>query len=114
VAPNPFEGTWHGTFDAYHDNASQVELIVSVTLIMSENTWLCRFENNYEGECSGTYTRDNDSGRYATLLVKDRKGFFASNASSEPTAAQILSSNELKLTSRQFPYSQDRMITITK
>jgi hypothetical protein len=82
---------------------------------------LFRLESEYygQGDCSGTYTRDSESGRYATLLVKERRGFFEKNY--VPTAAQIFSPHELKLTSKSFSFyiqdgvqKRDGMITLTK
>jgi hypothetical protein len=84
---------------------------------------LFRLESEYygQGDCSGTYTRDSESGRYATLLVKERRGFFDNDYGNAPTAAQILSPYELKLTSNLFSFyiqdgvqKRDRMITLTK
>jgi hypothetical protein len=98
VAPSPFIGTWNGVWD---ESSTREELISTITLIMTEDTWLFRVEQGYiaQGEYSGTYTRDNDSGRYATLLVKERKGGAAATSTNVvPTAAQILSSTEMKVT----------------
>jgi predicted small secreted protein len=98
VTPNPFEGTWHGTWDR---STSDEVRINPITLIITENTWLYRVEQGFyaQGEYSGTYTRDNDSGKYAKLLVRDRKGGATADSTNiVPTAAQILSITEMKVT----------------
>jgi hypothetical protein len=116
VGPNPFAGTWRGMYDDWYDRFTENERIISVTLVMSENSWLFRLEDEEHGvsECGGTYTRDGGSGKYAALLVKERRGFFTLNAGKEPTAAQVLSPAELQLTGDLFPYGLNRMITLTK
>jgi hypothetical protein len=100
VAPNPFVGTWRGT---YTRNNSQgvVDIKAPVTLIMSEDSWSVTIPEHVSSaggkysasEFSGTYTRDTDSGKHAKFLLKK------SNSVGTLTAADILSSSVLKLES---------------
>ncbi|MDR3342522.1 MAG: bacterial Ig-like domain-containing protein [Treponema sp.] len=93
VAPNPFVGTWHVTYD--HNSV----VVSTVILTMTEDSWLVtipRVDSSGEKfgtdhEFSGTYTRDTDSGKTANLVLK--KG----NMIYTPKAAEILSSTEVKL-----------------
>jgi hypothetical protein len=95
VAPNPFEGTWHGTYIS-KNSKGEVETEAPVTLIMSEDSWsvtIPKTERSLGSEFSGTYTRDTDSGKTAKLALNKGDSTFA------PDAAEILSSTEVKLTS---------------
>jgi hypothetical protein len=93
VAPSPFVGTWHGIYSDSFDKANQLPM----TLVMSEDSWKLSWEKTARAsgdEYSGTFTRDRDSGKYAELLLV-KYGF---NRNIAPTAAEILSSGEMKLT----------------
>jgi hypothetical protein len=93
VAPNPFLGTWRATRVDPYDKTK----LLPMTLVMSEDSWKLsweRTEHSPAEEYSGTYTRDNDSGKRAELLIA-RSG---TNRSMAPAAAEILSLAELKLT----------------
>jgi hypothetical protein len=92
VAPNPFAGTWRGTHIDSYDKTKRLEM----ALVMSEDSWKLSWEKTEHSpgnEYSGTYIRDNDSGRYAELLLES-SGY---NRNIAPTAAVILSPTELKL-----------------
>jgi hypothetical protein len=114
VAPNPFAGTWRGTY-VRKSVKGVVEAQMPVTLVMTEDSWSVSIPKTvgsdgkiYNGyEFSGTYTRDTDSGKHAEFLLK-KSGY---NSGIAPKAADLLSSTELKLTGGI--YGQDGL-TLTK
>jgi hypothetical protein len=111
VAPNPFVGTWHGTY-IRKNSQGVVEVEASVTLIMSEDSWSVTIPKagkmSWGYEFSGTYTRDTDSGRHAKLLLNKGDSTFA------PGAADILSYSELKLSESRGAFFASGGLTLTK
>jgi hypothetical protein len=103
VAPNPFVGTWRGTYIRTGNNGV-VEETRPVTLIMSEDSWSMTWDvltasGKYVPETySGTYTRDSGSGKRATLGLVD----YRFSPSGAPETAEILSHTELQLTAAIF------------
>jgi translation elongation factor P/translation initiation factor 5A len=100
VTPNPFVGTWRGTYTR-KNSKGVVEETRSVTLVMAEDSWSVTIPKtgNMTGyDFTGTYTRDTDSGKHAKLLLKNGNSTFA------PGAAEILSSTELKLSESRGEY----------
>jgi hypothetical protein len=98
VAPNPFAGNWHGTLIR---TSGQETRTIPMMLIMSEDSWSLSWESTGHSpadEYSGTYTRDSDSGKHAELRLL-KYGF---NRSIAPTAAVILSPNEIHITGGTF------------
>jgi hypothetical protein len=97
VAPNPFEGTWHGT---KRETYGQGMVTIPMTLVMSEDSWSLKFEETeqyaFSEEYRGTYRRDSDRGKHAELLLTSEANGRA------PAAAEILFSGELKLTGGTF------------
>jgi hypothetical protein len=99
VAPNPFVGTWHGTWrDTYNGEVRTGPVI----LIMTDDTWavsIPKTERTGEGhEFSGTYTRDSNNLKYVKLRLNKTDKRFA------PDAAEILSHTEVKLSGNSSYY----------
>jgi hypothetical protein len=111
VAPNPFVGTWHGM---WRYESGQEVTTAPVTLIMTEDSWsvtisefASRGSNYNASEFSGTYTRDTDSGKHATLVLNKGDRNFG------PRVADILSPAQVKLSGGSGWYFTNG-VTLTK
>jgi len=94
VGPNPFIATWTGTRTAGRDE-------LSLTLTMAaDNTWTLSWPAVQGGAhaqtFSGTFTRDTETGRTASLTITGTEG--PNRANTGPSNVEILSPRELRLT----------------
>jgi hypothetical protein len=116
VAPNPFLGTWRGTWRYQTGESVSTGPMI---LIMTEDLWSVTIPEYESGgskynasEFSGTYTRDSDSGKYAKLLINKGDRTFA------PETAEILSPTQVKLSGNSQYYSNPALntsgVTLTK
>ena len=92
VTPNPFVGTWQGMYVPVADDPSKN---IPITLIITEDTWsVSNSSEPSRSGFSGTYARDNNNGKTATLSIVKNSDPQRRNG---PTNAELLSPAQLKL-----------------
>jgi len=115
VGPDPFTGTWRGM--RVSGRAHTAEKPDNVTLRMSGDAWALTVENVPETgnagavvyEFSGIYTRDEDTGKHASLKTQ----WSNAPAGYYPSAIDVVSFNTLKITGQRSYFGSDG-ITLTR
>jgi hypothetical protein len=118
VGPGPFVGTWEGMmFRQFQGEEGEFP----VTLIMTDDTWTISYPPYKDGKItggydyrgnvySGTYTRDSNTGRHATLVLKKAEH----SEDWAPPAADIISATQLKITGSNIRAKFGEAVIFTK